>query len=266
MDRFRRCSRRRYTRGWLQPPGCMFMQPATCAGNRAVVEHHGGSDEPREGEGWAVWRIRIQEITCAKYVRSRVGPWVAGLDGGPERGVVARGDAVMVSGAWPTAGGEDAATSDADGRGGGDWLSKAWWRLSDRYRDVLVRRLAGEHLAHIGGVYGVSRGRVRQLQVSAEKHLLVAEDRHASGLVDQLAVVVGNHPAVTNAEVVVLVPTAVGPARRALLHAHGLTHPRTFTGELTGWWTQHPTALGVLLGELVALAPLSVEDLQLVAA
>lgn len=176
-----------------------------------------------------------------------------------------RGVAVVVSGPRPTAGSE-LALPDVEGRRDADWLGDAWWALNDRYRDVLTRRLGGQSLAHIGGVYGVSTARVQQLQGSAQRHLLVAQARHAPDLVDQLAVVVGNYAAVPDGAVAALIPTGAGPARHALLRAHGLTLPRTWSGTLVGWWTQHPTRLDLLLRELGALAPVGGEDLVVVAA
>lgn len=156
--------------------------------------------------------------------------------------------------------------ADVDEQRHHDWLSEAWSHLDDRYTDVLTRRLVGQGYAEIGELHGVSRQRGHQLQMSAERELLAIQVRHAPELPTQLVVVIGDHPAVPDQEVKALIQTGSGVARHALLRALGSTHPRTWSGHLYGWWTQHPGKLDLQLRELAALAPLGADELVPVAA
>lgn len=147
-----------------------------------------------------------------------------------------------------------------------DWLSATWSLFDDRSTDIVARRLAGQRLAEIGELHGVTRERVRQLQMSAELELLADQQRHAPTLPADLANMIGDRAAVPDLEVQALIPTDTGVARHALVRALGATHPRTWSGDLYGWWTQHPATLDLQLRELAALGPLGVDDIAPAAA
>jgi Sigma-70, region 4 len=149
---------------------------------------------------------------------------------------------------------------------GRTWLADAWQSLPDRSETVLVCRLAGETLAHIGETLQLTRERVRQLQGIAERALLNAQLRHAPGLPEQLNAILGDRLAVPDEEIAHLIMTRVPPARSALLRALGIARPRTWSGDLHGWWTRHPAFLDSRLRRLSALAPMSEDEAQSAAA
>ncbi len=144
-----------------------------------------------------------------------------------------------------------------------DWLEHVWDEaLDDRERDVLRRRRAGETLDAIGGDLGVVRERVRQLQQRAERKLLTAAETRRPGWREAVGRLLADSPAVSDAEVAAVLVDRVGLARRALLGALVVRHPRTWAGELRGWWTRRPAALEVTLRDLAAQAPFAANELR----
>lgn len=143
-----------------------------------------------------------------------------------------------------------------------DWLDDAWLALPDRYVDVLARRLNGEKYAIIGEVMGLSRQRVNQLQQKAETALLEAQRRHAPDLPQQLAAALGDNPAVPDDRLAPLLATRAVNAREVLFRRLGIARPRTWSGDLIGYWTCRPAALDSRLRQLVRLAPMSNTEAQ----
>jgi len=150
--------------------------------------------------------------------------------------------------------------------GANDWLDDAWQSLPERSATVLTGRVAGHTLAELGGAFGLTRERVRQLQLKAERDLVRAQRRHAPELLEKLTVMLGELPAVADDEVSLLLVTRASYARQALFRSLGIARPRTMSGDLQGWWTRHPAALESRLRELSALAPMTDEELQASAA
>jgi len=149
-----------------------------------------------------------------------------------------------------------------DGVDTNDWLSDAWRALPDRSNVIITRRLEGETLDRIAETFDLTRERIRQLQQKAEAALVEGQRRHAPLLTQQLDDVVADHPAVTELELAAILPTRATVARQALLRQLGVSHPRSWAGELPGYWTRHPAALDILLKKLAALAPMTDYDAE----
>jgi hypothetical protein len=159
-------------------------------------------------------------------------------------------------------------TSQTEGNFNGpkDWLLDAWFSmLTDRHRTVLTRRLAGDTLADIGLGLNVSREYARQLQQKAERVLLKAQAISQPDLLHQLTMALGDSPAVPDLNVAPLVTTQATIAKDMLLRALGLARPRSWAGDLTGWWTRHPGILDTRLRDLAAAAPFSHSELEVAA-
>ena len=138
-----------------------------------------------------------------------------------------------------------------------DWLADAWESLPGRWDEVLRRRLDGETHARIGETYDLSRERVRQIQVKAERALVNDQELFAPTLPDQVKSVLRDEMAVPDAELDALLPTRAPTARDALLRQLGAFRPRTWSGDLDGSWTRHPGALDIALRKLTNLAPMT---------
>jgi hypothetical protein len=142
-----------------------------------------------------------------------------------------------------------------------EWLAVAWRQLDEREQAILTRRLAGETLAQLGESYGLSRERIRQIQVKAEDHLTEAMDFWMPDKRGQLLEAIGDSPAVASDHLALQLPSTQPLAREALVRAIGVGPPRGWFGELHGWWTTRPTALESLLARLSDLAPLPASEL-----
>jgi hypothetical protein len=144
-----------------------------------------------------------------------------------------------------------------------DWLLNAWVSmLTDRHRIVLTRRLAGDTLADIGLSLNVSREYVRQLQQKAERSLLKAQVASRPNLLDQLTMVLSDRLAVADTEVAHLVATQATVARDSILGVLGVARPRSWAGELIGWWTLRPELLDARLRQLAGAAPFRCFELE----
>lgn len=143
-----------------------------------------------------------------------------------------------------------------------DWLEAAWRSLPDRCDTIVMRRLAGETLESIANEFDVTRERIRQLQKKAEAALVDAQRREAPDLPDRINAVLADLPAVRDPLVFAVLPSNAGFARQALFGSLGVSHPRTWHGELSGYWTRHPSALDGRLRQLATLAPMTSEEAQ----
>ena len=152
---------------------------------------------------------------------------------------------------------DTAAASDA---GAHDWLLDSWQQLEDRTAQILTRRLAGENLAEIGRTYDVTRERVRQLQGQGEKELLASQRRSEPDLRERLVTSLGESAAVPDRELAALLPTRAVTGRSLVVRLLGIVRPRTWDGDLHGWWTLHPAALDTRLREVAAMAPLTLDE------
>jgi hypothetical protein len=143
---------------------------------------------------------------------------------------------------------------------GHDWLLDAWLHLDERSAQILARRLAGDSLADIRRTYGISRQRVSQLALRGQEALLTAQRRHAPDLAEKLSLLLGDNAAVSDSRFAAVLPSAAVTGRDVLLRLLGVVPPRTWGGDLKGWWTRHPGELDVLLREIAAMAPLTCDE------
>jgi hypothetical protein len=144
-----------------------------------------------------------------------------------------------------------------------DPVTAAWETLTDRQHTVLELRLSGTTLDVIGSSIGVTRERVRQIQNRAEEALRSALDQYLLPEARaELTHVLDDHPAVADGEVHAVLGTASGVPMAVALRALGVARPRTWAGDLPGWWTRRPGALDVQLRDLASQAPFTDDELD----
>lgn len=142
-----------------------------------------------------------------------------------------------------------------------DPVMAAWEALSPRDRTVLELRLSGATLDQVGAAIGVTRERVRQIQVRGEEDMLSALDKHLPDLAAELHRLLDDHAAVADADLYTALDVAPSVPMSAVLRTLGVSRPRTWAGDLTGWWTLRPAAVDVQLRDLAAQAPFADDEL-----
>jgi hypothetical protein len=139
-------------------------------------------------------------------------------------------------------------------------VTVAWESLPERTRLVLELRLSGDTLDEVGSTIGVTRERVRQIQVNAGETLLSALDqalpRAASG-----TSMLDDQPAVPEDQLPPSLLTAPSLPMSVVLGMLGVVRPRTWAGDLPVWWTRRPGILDVRLRDLAAQAPFADDEL-----
>jgi len=143
-----------------------------------------------------------------------------------------------------------------------DPVMAAWETLTPRDRAVLELRLSGATLDQVGVTIGVTRERVRQIQTRAEEALLSALDKYLPDLRAELARVLDDQAAVAESDLYTTVAASPSLPMSAMLRALGVARPRTWAGDLAGWWTRRPGALDVQLRDLAAQAPFADNELD----
>jgi len=143
-----------------------------------------------------------------------------------------------------------------------DPVMAAWETLTLRDRTVLELRLSGATLDKVGVTIGVTREGVRQIQIRAEKALLSTLDEFLPDLRAELAQVLADHAAVPEGELYASLGAAPSLPMSAVLRALGVARPRTWAGDLAGWWTRRAGALDVQLRDLAAQAPFADNELD----
>jgi Sigma-70, region 4 len=138
--------------------------------------------------------------------------------------------------------------------GAGDSITVAWLTLAPRAQLVLEMRFAGATLEETGRALGVTRERARQLQRDAESQILAVVARLRPGVNEEINDRLGDLCAVSERELADLLDTP-DAARDVLLRALGAEPPRTWCGDLRGWWTLLPAALIERLRALADQAP-----------
>lgn len=149
-----------------------------------------------------------------------------------------------------------------EGRYHDDRLERTWRGLSERDRSLLGWRVDGETLAQVGVRLGVTRERVRQLQVKAESDLLEGSGTGPSSPRNKVAALVGQCAAVPDQLLQQTLRTEATVALAAFMVALGFVRPRTWAGELIGWWSDAVGALDCPMRELAAQAPFDATELD----
>ena len=158
------------------------------------------------------------------------------------------------------------AAETVDDQGDGDllgprgWLDDAWTALPERSRGILRRRFTGETLDEIGLDLNLTRERVRQVQNTSEGALVHAMEQQAPQLLSALHTELGDSPAVADRHLAPLVDVHSTTALGCLLKTLGVSHPNTWAGALSEYWTFRPNALRQQLNRMVELAPLTHEE------
>lgn len=136
-----------------------------------------------------------------------------------------------------------------------EWVDFAWASLDQRWQRMIVARVEGHTLGDIGGEHGVSRERARQLLVKAQNHMLTFGDMLGGDWRERLREL-AVFPAVQRADVAAALDVEDHVAVAVFAQAVGFKPPRTWAGELRGWWAERPDALVDLLRKAMADAPL----------
>ena len=114
------------------------------------------------------------------------------------------------------------------------------YTLTLRDRTVLELRLSGATLDKVGVTIGVTREGVRQIQIRAEKALLSTLDEILPDLRAELDQILADHAAVAEGELYTSLGATPSLPMSAVLRALGVARPRTWAGDLAGWWTRRP--------------------------
>ncbi|MCX4917023.1 sigma factor-like helix-turn-helix DNA-binding protein [Streptomyces sp. NBC_00687] len=141
----------------------------------------------------------------------------------------------------------------------GDWLQAAFGALPARSQRMIEDRALGKTLGSIGQEHDVTRERVRQLLLKAQKQLFASADVFVDDWRDRLTTLT-ERSAVPQSEVAAVLGVRDQMGVGLLVEAVGAEHPLTWAGRLRGWWTRSPGALEVLLRRGVEEAPLRGED------
>ncbi|WP_081343312.1 MULTISPECIES: sigma factor-like helix-turn-helix DNA-binding protein [Mycobacteroides] len=142
------------------------------------------------------------------------------------------------------------------------WLADCWYALTDKQKEILIRRSRGDSLDSIGKSFGLTRERVRQLQKDADERLIKQLMAVNPELNERLTTLIANKPAVNELDLLPFLPSSPYGAHVALLKALGMVHPNSWDGDLSGWWTSSRDELAKRLDALVGLAPLSETDMD----
>jgi hypothetical protein len=143
------------------------------------------------------------------------------------------------------------------------WAGEVWSLLSERERDILVRRHSGQSLATIGAVHEVTRERARQILLKADQECAQLADMFGGSWRERVYARLESRPAVTDSELTEEIGDFNGGAlRSSLLRAMGLTHPSSWAGELTELWTARKEALSEIIQKLLPQAPYHPDELE----
>ncbi|WP_051970143.1 sigma factor-like helix-turn-helix DNA-binding protein [Kitasatospora azatica] len=142
-----------------------------------------------------------------------------------------------------------------------DWLGVAWATLDERSRAVFVARQEGKTLDEIGRAHDFTRERARQILVKTSTSLRCLGDLLAPGWRERVEELDAGI-AISRAEIAKALDARDHLAIEAFAEAVGYKPPRTWAGDLQGWWTSSPGALEVLLRDIAAQAPLREGELD----
>ena len=144
-----------------------------------------------------------------------------------------------------------------------DSLHRTCSEFDERSREMLQYRRLGDTLDAIGHRYGVTRERTRQIIKMAEAHIVSAADMIDENWRDRIRNFFGQSPAVAEAFLAYGSGDLDRTVGYVLLRAVGAEHPRTWAGNLTGFWSLQPHKLDELLQLLATDAPYRPGDLLL---
>jgi hypothetical protein len=151
--------------------------------------------------------------------------------------------------------------SDGDQSADLDWLTALWTeQLSDRQSAVLSLRADGRTLDEIGQVYGVTRERIRQIELDARKSVGAVFDAHRDEL-PVLEDLMAGQLVVSAEKLFRVLPSAPEAAQHELIRFMGLSHPQTWDGPLLDCWCYEPGEIDRRLNALADLAPMSHENM-----
>ncbi len=145
------------------------------------------------------------------------------------------------------------------------WLEDAWGTVDERGRHMFVSRAAGMTLDEAGRAHGVTRERVRQVVTKIEAHFLFLGDVYMADWrlrLDALA----HAPAIPRAAIAAALGVNDHVMVGVFARAAGFKPPRTWAGDLAGWWAADPGELEALLRRVVGEAPMRSEELVAIAA
>ncbi len=152
------------------------------------------------------------------------------------------------------------------GKSPGAWLDDAWASLTDRSRDILTRRMAGETLDSIGLRYGCTREHIRQLQSKATKSLVAAQELSFANLGHILKEACDSGSPLQDSEVVDASGLEDSVAREVILRALGIHRVIVDAATAPPLWSLDRKCLQDKLHRLGAVVPCSEDEFEAAAA
>ncbi|WP_196054796.1 sigma factor-like helix-turn-helix DNA-binding protein [Nocardia aurantiaca] len=142
-----------------------------------------------------------------------------------------------------------------------DWLAAAWASVPERSRAVFIARYRGMTLQEIGDIHGFTREYARQILMRVAQHVC---DRASEAVPDwrERLRETNTGIAIRRDELARVIGARDHAAVKILAEAAGLRAPRTWAGELDGWWGSSPEALAAYLSKIVDNAPFTSEMLE----
>ncbi|MDN2495884.1 RNA polymerase subunit sigma-70 [Nocardia nova] len=145
-----------------------------------------------------------------------------------------------------------------------DWLARAWAGLPERSRAMFIARDQGMTLQEIGDQHRLTREGARQVLNKTARWICDHADKALPGW---KAAIIGGCAGLATPRANIAASVGVGdhPAVSVLAEAAGLRPPRTWAGDLAGWWSSDSRALGSALRDISGRAPFESELLAVMA-
>ncbi|MGW4367674.1 hypothetical protein ACWEKT_18710 [Nocardia takedensis] len=154
----------------------------------------------------------------------------------------------------------DEGTIDLADAASSSWLTDAWAAIPDRSRAVFLARCQGTTLQEIGDTHGFTREYARQILTRVAGHVRDSADEAIPDWRERL-MAANAGIAVRRHELAEAIEVRDHVAIKILAEEVGLRPPRTWAGDLDGWWTHSPDDLASVLAAIVRAAPLTSEML-----
>lgn len=145
------------------------------------------------------------------------------------------------------------------------WADHALSSIDPRERRILLARFSGSTLQEIGTQEGLTRERIRQLVLEAEKKLTSATDHAFPNWRQRLAPLLAA-PAVPASAIAEALTTHNYILVSALAAAAGFKHARAWGSRVEGWWTTDLSVLDSTLHAIADEAPIRASEFEATAA
>lgn len=136
-----------------------------------------------------------------------------------------------------------------------------WDALSQREREMLTSRIAGQTLGEIAREHSLTHERIRQLILRAENQLVDTGDKLIPDWRQALDTLV-SQPAVPGSTIGGVLGSRHPVIIDVFGRAAGFEPARVWGGVLRGWWTSQPDALNDLVHTITSEAPMRSNELE----